>query len=315
MKVSIIVPAYNEEVNIEKCINSIMNQKYKDFELIVVDDGSKDSTLDICQKLAMKYDNLFVFHQENMGESGARNTGISKANGEFIWFVDGDDEVYEDSLQIMMDSIDEECDLCICRFDSDRECKQSDREGKYSKEDFLDEALSFEGFYYAVNWNKLYRRSVIIDNDLKFKAGIFWATDNLFNLDYYECINKKVVYNSSNIYFYSEGFGFNQTQKRTFERESAIIDIIFLLINKKKELCAKFNLKAEVINNIDNYYFNVLNDNCKKIIKEKEFKALFYKTWNSKEYRAILNNENIKGKKVTLVRLLKKIGLPYIYYH
>ena len=91
--ISVIIPVYNCEKYIKKCIESILNQTYKDLEVIVIDDGSKDSSLNICNKLMKEDYRLTVIHQENQGVSSARNKGLENAQGEYIVFVDGDDWV------------------------------------------------------------------------------------------------------------------------------------------------------------------------------------------------------------------------------
>lgn len=98
-KVSVIIPAYNVEKCIEKCVNSILEQSFSDFEILLVDDGSKDSTPKICDVLADKDNRITVIHKENGGLSDARNAGIRKSVGKYLAFVDGDDIVDKDYLQ------------------------------------------------------------------------------------------------------------------------------------------------------------------------------------------------------------------------
>ena len=98
---SIIVPAYNVENYIEECLDSILKQDCKDYEIIIVDDGSKDGTGKICDKYKEKYEALCVFHQENQGLSGARNTGIENSSGKYLLFVDSDDRIAENSLGLL----------------------------------------------------------------------------------------------------------------------------------------------------------------------------------------------------------------------
>ena len=101
-KVSIIVPAYNAEKNIEQCINSIENQTYKDIEIIIINDGSKDNTQKISENLKKIYKNIIVVNQENKGVSQSRNTGIDKATGEYIMFVDSDDFIEKNMIETIL---------------------------------------------------------------------------------------------------------------------------------------------------------------------------------------------------------------------
>ena len=100
-KISIIVPVYNAEQYLRRCIDSILNQSFTDFELILIDDGSKDKSSDICDEYAAKDSRIKVYHKENGGVSSARNLGLDNANGEWIAFVDSDDFIKEDYLKHM----------------------------------------------------------------------------------------------------------------------------------------------------------------------------------------------------------------------
>lgn len=99
LKVSVVVPVYNLEDYIEKCIQSILDQTYKNYELILVDDGSADHSYDICKKYSESYDNVFVYSQENGGPNAARLTGVENSTGEYILFVDGDDWIENNMLE------------------------------------------------------------------------------------------------------------------------------------------------------------------------------------------------------------------------
>ena len=96
--ISIIIPIYNMADSLEKCINSILNQRFTDYELILIDDGSKDESYDICKKYAINYSNITAIHQDNQGSGPARNAGIRIANGDYLLFIDSDDELAGDAL-------------------------------------------------------------------------------------------------------------------------------------------------------------------------------------------------------------------------
>lgn len=113
--VSIIVPVYNSEKYLERCFDSIISQKFKDFECIVVDDGSKDNSPSICDKYAEKDSRFIVLHIQNSGVSAARNVGLSVARGDFIGFVDSDDWIDENMfVQLYQDAITFKADVAIC---------------------------------------------------------------------------------------------------------------------------------------------------------------------------------------------------------
>ena len=119
--ISVIVPVYNLEKYIEKCIVSIVSQTYQDWELLLIDDGSKDKSLQICQAWAKKDKRIKVFHQENQGVSAARNLGLSVVQGEYLVFVDGDDWLDNDCFQIMMEQMRDDVQMVCCDFCVERE--------------------------------------------------------------------------------------------------------------------------------------------------------------------------------------------------
>ena len=170
--ISVIVPVYNVEPYIAKCIESIQNQTHMNLEIILVDDGSKDESGDICDQYAAYDERIVVIHQENGGLSAARNAGIEVAKGDYIAFVDSDDyigtTVYEDMLNLM-----KEHDLDIIEFTAFRDKSGTVIEGCndgqieiYEKDDALRLAMH-DGFTSV--WNKLYKRDIVIN--IRFPEG------------------------------------------------------------------------------------------------------------------------------------------------
>ena len=118
MKLSIIIPVFKVEQYLEKCINSILSQTYKNFELILVDDGSPDNSPQICDEYAKKDDRIIVIHKANGGVSSARNAGIDIATGKYIGFVDPDDYIENNMYELMMNKIEEyQANIVICGYD------------------------------------------------------------------------------------------------------------------------------------------------------------------------------------------------------
>ena len=117
MKISVIVPVYNAERYIQRCVESILNQSAEDIEIILVDDGSGDGSGEICDEYGDNYDNIKVIHKENGGLSSARNAGLQAATGDFISFIDCDDVYHKDFLKIMLwEMIEKNCDIAQCDF-------------------------------------------------------------------------------------------------------------------------------------------------------------------------------------------------------
>lgn len=189
--VSIIVPVYNAEKGIGRCIESIRKQEYADFELILVDDGSKDSSGAICDEYAEKDERIRVIHQENAGVSAARNLAISQARGKYLQFVDSDDWLTPDAARLLVRAAEENrCDLVISDFYrvvGERVSHKGDIEedSVFGREEFAAHMMENPAdFYYGVLWNKLYRRELVEQYQLQMDSAISWCEDFMFNLEY-----------------------------------------------------------------------------------------------------------------------------------
>lgn len=113
--VSVVIPVYNVESYLSKCLDSLVNQSYKNIDVILVDDGSTDTSPIICDNYSAKYPNINVIHQKNAGVSAARNKGIDSANGKYIYFVDPDDWCELDAIEVMYNSlVESKVDLAYC---------------------------------------------------------------------------------------------------------------------------------------------------------------------------------------------------------
>ena len=190
-KVSIIVPVYNCEGSIERCLRSILTQTYQDIEVIAVDDGSKDKSGKICDKLAKEDDRLIVIHQENSGVSKTRNKALKLATGKYIQFVDSDDYLADYATKSLVDAANKNgADLVIADFYRVIKNRISTK-GKikskkvFSLQEYADHMIKDPAdFYYGVLWNKLYKRSIIEKYHLSMLEDINWCEDFLFNLEY-----------------------------------------------------------------------------------------------------------------------------------
>ena len=203
-KISVVVPAYNVEKYIEKCVDSIIGQTFADIEIILVDDGSRDKTGKICDGLALKDERVTVIHKQNGGLSDARNTGINAANGEFICFIDGDDYIHPQYCEMLLNLITtNNADISVCGFKKvegyniEFENKELHETNIFDKSAAMQELITGEKFMnYA--WNKLYRKSLFYN--VSYPVGRNWedlgTTYKLFEEA------KKVVYNCSELYFY-----------------------------------------------------------------------------------------------------------------
>lgn len=189
--VSVIVPAYNAEKCIERCVESILRQDYTDLELIVVDDGSKDSTPEILDRLADADPRMKVIHQKNAGVSATRNNAIDVAQGKYIQFLDADDWLTSDSTKLLVRTAEEkEADLVIADFY--RVVGENlSRKGNIltdkvlSREEYAEYMMeSPADYYYGVLWNKLYRRDLIEKYHIRMDEKVNFCEDFIFNLEY-----------------------------------------------------------------------------------------------------------------------------------
>ncbi len=196
MLVSIIIPVYNCQKYIEETIKSILAQEYENWELILVDDGSKDESGTICDRMAKEDNRITVFHIKNGGVSNARNYGIAHANGEYIQFVDADDLVLPHTLKTAVESIKDN-EWLIFGYEtfpiSDKSFVEEEKHFNSFEEITLNYMYLAKKHMINSPWNKLYRRGIIINNQLAFDVRYSIGEDRLFNLSYLKNINKLVV--------------------------------------------------------------------------------------------------------------------------
>lgn len=206
--ISIIVPIYNVEAYLHRCIGSLINQTYKAVEIILVDDGSTDSCGRICDAYEKKHSNIKVIHKENGGLSDARNCGFAKAKGKYILFVDSDD-------YIALDSVEKFVDIALNNPDVDMIVGQYEKADEHSDnlKDFNtsggDKIITSSGKQYLLDslkdntflvtaWSKMYRKDFLLDNELLFLKGIVHE-DELFTM---QCLLKAQIVVNTNLVFY-----------------------------------------------------------------------------------------------------------------
>lgn len=185
LSVSVIVPVYNAEGFVVRGIDSILAQSYMDFELILVDDGSKDGSGAICDDYARRDNRVRVIHQLNAGVSCARNAGLQVAKGEWVTFVDSDDIVLDCFLESLLAAVnrDEQIDLAYCGYAivEGRTSIKTYQSATYIGKQQLHDVLSSTNLLYRCSpWAKLFRRSIIVENGLRFDEKLSISEDRLF---------------------------------------------------------------------------------------------------------------------------------------
>lgn len=189
--VSIIIPVYNAEGTLPRCVDSILNQTFTDFELLLVDDGSADASGAICDCYAAKDSRVRVFHQANSGVSASRNLALDQARGDYLQFLDSDDWITPDATSCLVRAMEGgPCDMVISDFYrvvGERVSQKGDIEedGILTREEYAAHMMENPAdFYYGVLWNKLYRRNIVEEHHLRMDPEISWCEDFMFNLEY-----------------------------------------------------------------------------------------------------------------------------------
>ncbi len=268
--VSIVIPVYNAEKYIKETIDSILEVKSHEIEVITVDDGSSDASLAILQSYEKKDSRIKVIHKENGGASSARNAGIAVASGEYLYFEDADDPVISDSLSHGVELCKlQKYDWIIFEYERGKKQRtQSDKNREFSCEDLW----LFEKLYTTSDLNsacgKFYRKNVIESNTLFFNEGIIYGEDLLFNLYFSEKI-KMGVSVDKNIFIYRDTpeSVMNSFNYQRLDDTLAIIDEKCSLL-KKKIIDEKSIVKA---------YSTMRNAEIKNVIEQAFIKGDYQK--------------------------------------
>lgn len=268
--ISIIVPIYNREKFLNQCISSIINQTYKKLEIILVDDGSSDSSLEICKKYAATDDRVKVISQENGGVSKARNKGLEVATGEYIQFVDSDDFLDVETLDYYVNLLDKDSklDLVICGFKNlDKNLKLI----KFEKTDFEITCKTdfLNNFHYLLERNllrspvnKLYKSNIIKENNLQFRLDAAIAEDALFNLEYYQYIENIVVTTNAfyNVVDHSDSRLTTSYHPNLFEIQKSYFSKLQEYLQKN----SVYSGQNKVV--VEKQYFSIISKEIRKIV-------------------------------------------------
>ncbi len=225
--ISIIVPIYNVEKYLKTCIDSILAQRFKDFELILVDDGSTDDCGNICDKYSLKDNRIKTIHKENGGLSSARNSGIDIAKGKYIGFIDGDDHIHPDMYNILFENIVKyDSDMVMCNFqyvNENDKVKLNSEDGifkinHYDKIEALNMIYSEESIKFIVAWNKLYKRELF--SDIRYEVGKVCEDEFAIHKLLYKC--NVITYIDLPMYFYVQSSNSIMRKKFNVKRLDSI---------------------------------------------------------------------------------------------
>lgn len=317
-RISIIIPFYNAEKSLQHCLNSIINQQYSNYELILINDGSTDSSLEIAKKYAKINKNIVVIDKENTGVSDSRNIGLEKSNGTLIYFMDSDDIISPNLLTIINNNFDENVDML--NFDY---IKIKNYSFLFKQEDnyLISYETNDDCIYNILNenngfiWNKVYRENIIKKNKLKFDVNLSICEDLLFNVQYLNLVKntKKINY---------VGYGYYQSENSSYNKKNnlkwfTIIDAIDKVSDIVKTNFTSRKLNAIVLYILTYYKIeasarNSINDvkyEKIKLIKKNNFSLLVKTIFNinidlKKKIKLlifwILPKETMKYKKIKL---------------
>lgn len=266
MKYSFIVPVYNTEKYLKKCLDSLVNQTYKDFEIIVVNDGSTDESYKIISRYKNKYKNISVINQENEGLSMARNRGVQKSSGKYIIFVDSDDYV-SDKLLENIDKEMDDCDILRFQIATLNECYTEEKE--YHEEGFSArsgfEAFKYLSSYHFVEpaWCYVIRKNYYIENKFSFKKGVYHEDFGLIPYVIYKARKVKSIDFIGYYYIQRNGSIMNNNDyKKSVKKAFDMLEQY-----KTMRLFAK-NINKK--NNLDDYFLSYISNSV--IVKARELK-------------------------------------------
>lgn len=243
-KLSIVVPVYNVGSLVKKCIESLINQSLSDIEIIIINDGSTDNSLNFIEKY-LTNPKIKYYYQNNQGLGAARNVGIEQSTGEFITFVDSDDWVDLDLYKVMIDKLEnDESDIAICGVKNEYNnfwCSEERYSYKfcntlssYTALNILSRCENNNYMISPVVWNKVYKKSIIMDNNIRFLKNSYWE-DDVFSFQIFMWAKKfSIVPDIYYHYFYRQNSITNDFSKKHIDDIVVSFKELYLYVEKNK---------------------------------------------------------------------------------
>lgn len=258
--VSIIIPVYNSSKYLKQCIDSLLNQKYEDIELICVDDGSTDDSLSILREYELKDSRVHILQKKNEGKgaAAARNLGLDHSNGEYVIFLDSDDFFSSEMIMEMVDRADStDSDMVLCRaerFDDRTGKRERDYEGinfgLLPKQEIFSYTDCPETIFQIADWivwNKLFRRSMIVDNQLRFES--IPISDDQYIPALALVVARRISVVDKVFVHYRVNTGVSQVDKQAKHPEAAYL-ATYSVVKRMKELGVYNAVKRSYLNNV-----------------------------------------------------------------
>lgn len=238
VRISIIIPVYNSEEYLDKCLSSIVQQDMNSYEVILVDDGSTDSSPLICERYSATNPHFKSITKSNGGVSSARNVGLGVADGEYILFVDSDDALAPGALSALDAAIADKPDFVVAGFNIYNENilyatvapKASSFYPAGKMDSFLTDTMRRNGAMYRGPWAKLYRNNVIRRNKIRFNESLCYAEDKLFIYDFLKHVTSAVSVKAP-VYEYYRRVGTLSGGKTTERRTEQLLAVVPLLVD------------------------------------------------------------------------------------
>ncbi len=309
-KISVIIPVYNAEKYIRIAIQSILKQNFLDFEIICIDDGSSDDSLNICKKEASYNDKIIILEQNNQGVSSARNKGIKMAKGKYIIFLDSDDYYAENSLNIMYNDIEKaNADAVIYNhfYDYDGNIVVRTprlKTGIYKFNDIskiiLDDG-TMTGILFGSACGVIYRAKILKDNNIYFNEQLSFNEDGIFNIEFLKQTKKFVYCGKKHIYAYRQYKTFNDLN---IEKLQSKIKITNEYIEEKINFLRENELQLKRRNLTIAFQESVLICQNKRFVEISRIFNILWKNFNLKYFVTCLDFSKINLYKKVLALLI-----------
>ena len=299
-KISVVIPIYNAEEYLEKCLNSVLSQTYENLEIILVNDGSTDKSPEIIEKYRNQDNRIIVINKENGGVSSARNRGIEKASGKYIIFIDADDYIENNMFEVLADDLfKNNVDMSMCGYrnvdiNGNILYESKPLESKYFDVKTLRHYLFSDDYYRDLICNKLFRLEVIKENNIRFHEDIHINENVLFILDFSKYAFR---YSFGNEMLYNFLYNLKGATHSKFNlKKVSVLSSYVRLLEYDLEPAIKNQIKYDYL--FEGYAYTYL---MKKInIDNTELKKNLV-AFKNKYYADIKNEKGISfGKKIAL---------------
>lgn len=323
MKFSLIIPVYNTEKSIDKTLQSILCQNFNDYEVILVNDGSTDSSGSICEKYAIKNKNIYLIDKNNEGLVSARKTGALFMKGDYVWCVDSDDEIIDGSLNIFSNIIDDYHPDIIC-FKLFDEKKGTNTNYGQIKEGYYDSKAIYKDIFpvlfcdekgYSFPGNlasKIIKKEVYLRSQLNVDNSIVLGED--------EACSKPCICNSKSLYIIKETLYYYKYNRESITKKSPVFDIMNPIkrFNHYNSIIKNdYDFSQQIYRSIAHSLFNTL---CSQFNRDKKYfknRLIVKKAIEDIYYDTIIQNitymKSIKMNLVIFVLKSKSIFIMYLY--